>query len=90
MESDPGAHPMSDLQYISDQLRAPLLEKRATLLETLALADPDGTGTVTYDVVQQALSECDLELNDQVLITLLRRYDTDHTGDIKYNELLAL
>jgi hypothetical protein len=90
MESDPSAHPMSDLQYISDQLRAPLNEKKQALLDALQKMDPDNTGTVSYDVVQQVLSENDLELNDQVLITLLRRYDTQHTGDINYVELLAL
>jgi len=90
MESEPCAHPMSDMQYISDQLSAPLSEKKDALAEAFKSADPSATGVVSYEVVQDALSANDLELNDQVLITLMRRFDTDHTGNIKYKELLGI
>ena len=90
MESEPAAHPMSDLQYISEQLRGPLDEKKAALLEAFAAVDTAGSGEVSYEVIQDALSTNDLELNDQVLITLMRRFDTDHTGMVKYNELLGV
>ena len=77
-------------EVLREELRGPLGEKRAALLEAFAAVDTGGTGEVGYEVIQDALSSNDLELNDQVLITLMRRFDTDHTGMVKYNELLSV
>merc|ERR1719409_1463372 len=68
MESDPESHPMSDLGYITEQLAPVLREKRAVLSAAFK-------GAIGYDVLQDVLSENDMELNDQVLITLMRRFD---------------
>ena len=53
-------------------------------------ADAGDTGFVSYDILQDILSENDMELNDQVLITLMRRYDYAKDGNIKYLDLMAL
>ena len=41
-------------------------------------------------MLQDALSANDMELNDQVLITLMRRYDLNKDGSIAYKDLMAL
>ena len=41
-------------------------------------------------MLQEVLMKCDMELNDQVLITLMRRFDYHKDGNIKYDDLMAL
>ena len=90
MESDPDSHPMSDINYIAEQLGPVLSEKKAGLAGAFAAVDAAGTGFVTYDALQDILSENDMELNDQVLITLMRRFDYNKDGNIKWSDLMAL
>ena len=81
---------MSDMGYITSQLAPVMAEKRALLEEAFKAADVNGTGLVSYEVLQEVLMKCDMELNDQVLITLMRRFDLDKSGKINYEDLLAL
>jgi hypothetical protein len=90
MESDPESHPMSDMAYIAEQLGPVLREKKHMIQAELAQADPHGTGAVSYETLQQVLTAADMELNDQVLITLMRRFDLNRDGNVAYNELLML
>merc|ERR1719181_1839442 len=90
MESDPESHPMSDINYIAEQLGPVLKEKSGALIASFKVADPAATGFVSYDALQDILSENDMELNDQVLITLMRRYDYGKNGNIKYADLMML
>lgn len=90
MESDPESHPMSDIAYIAEQLGPVLGEKKEAIFSGLAKADPHGTGAVSYEKLQEILAATDMELNDQVLITLMRRFDLNRDGNVAYNELLML
>jgi len=90
MESDPESHPMSDINYIAEQLAPVLKEKASVLAPALKAADPAGTGFVSYEMLQDILSENDMDLNDQVLITLMRRYDYNKDGNIKYDDMMML
>ena len=90
MESDPESHPMSDLAYISEQLAPVLKEKKGQLGSAFQAADPSSSGFVSYETLQDVLSENDMELNDQVLITIMRRYDLNKDGNIAYNDFLTL
>jgi hypothetical protein len=90
MESDPESHPMSDIKYISEQLGPVMKEKAASLGELFAKADPAAAGLISYETFQDALSECDMDLNDQVLITLMRRFDMNKDGNIKYDDMMSL
>ena len=90
MESDPESHPMSDVNYIAEQLGPVLKEKASVLSPAFEAADPSGTGFVSYETLQDVLSENDMDLNDQVLITLMRRYDYNKDGNIKYSDMMML
>merc|ERR1719238_1504556 len=90
MESDPDSHPMSDMGYITSQLAPVMAEKKALLEEAFKAADVNGTGLVSYEVLQEVLMKCDMELNDQVLITNMRRYDLAKDGNISWVELTML
>jgi len=90
MESDPESHPMSDLAYITEQLAPVLKEKKDVLLAATKKEDPKGVGKISYDVLQDVLSENDMELTDQVLITLMRRFDLDKNGMVSYVDFLSL
>jgi len=89
MESDPEAHPMSDIGYIAEQLGPVLKEKSKVLMAAFKAAD-HGSGTVSYETLQDVLSENDMELNDQVLITLMRRFDLKKDGNIVYADFMRL
>jgi hypothetical protein len=90
MESDPASHPMSDIAYIAEQLGPVIKENAEVLLPKFKAADANGTGLVTYEILQDALTDNKMELNDQVLITLMRRFDINKDGTINYNDFLAL
>merc|ERR1711988_254077 len=90
MESDPPSHPMSDIAYIAEQL-GPVIKENASELEVKFKGiDGAGSGLVTYEALQDALTESKMELNDQVLITLMRRFDINKDGTVNYNDLLSL
>ena len=90
MESDPESHPMSDINYIAEQLGPVLKEKKAVLMPAFKVADAAESGFIPYEALQDILSENDMDLNDQVLITLMRRYDLMKDGNIKYEDLMSL
>ena len=43
-----------------------------------------------FYTLQDVLANNDMELNDQVLITLMRRYDVAKDGNIAYEDLLKI
>merc|ERR1712066_731304 len=90
MESDPESHPMSSLAYIVEQLKPVIKEKAAVLSAAFAAADSSSTGTVGYETFQEVLSSNDMELNDQVLITLMRRFDLAKDGNISYTSVMEI
>ena len=52
MESDPEAHPMSDIAYIAEQLTPVVKEKKDALMAAFKEADVAGTGFVSYEILQ--------------------------------------
>merc|ERR1712150_63843 len=90
MEADPDSHPMSDIAYIAEQLAPVVKEKKEVLKAKFKEADVASSGFVSYEILQDILAGCDMELNDQVLISLMRRFDLNKDGNIAYNDLLEL
>ena len=45
---------------------------------------------VSYAEFQDLLASNGMELNDQVLITLMRQFDKEQNGMVAYEEFLAL
>jgi hypothetical protein len=90
MESDPDSHPMSNLEYILEQLKPVLKEKEIALNASFVTADPSATGLVSYEAFQGVLAANSMELNDQVLITLMRRFDLNKDGNISYSSMMSL
>jgi len=64
-------------------------EKGAEIQAAFQACDASGAGFVTYDDLQNCLSKCGLELNDQALITIMRRWDLNKDGTIAYKEFLT-
>ena len=77
------------LADIAEQLGPVLKEKSKVLMAAFKSAD-SGSGTVSYETLQDVLSENDMELNDQVLITLMRRFDLKKDGNIVYADFMRL
>ena len=79
---------MSSIAYICEQAAPVLAEKREALLADFAASDPSESGYVNYEPFQAALAGAGMELNDQVLVTLLRRFDVHKDGTVSYRELM--
>jgi len=90
MEADPDSHPMSNLGYIVEQLKPVLAEKASSLIAAFAAADAGSSGLVSYEAFQEVLSGNDMELNDQVLITIMRRFDLDKNGMISWKHFMSI
>ena len=45
---------------------------------------------MSYEVLQEVLASFGLELNDQALITLMRRFDLEKEGKVSYMEILSM
>jgi Ca2+-binding EF-hand superfamily protein len=67
-----------------------LKEKTEALMTAFAAEDPADSGLISYEVLQDCLSANDMELNDQVLITLMRRYDVNKDGTVAYKDLMSI
>ena len=90
MESDPESHPMSDMGYIAAQLGPEIATKKEALAAEFAKYDGAGEGKVSYEVLQEVLASFGLELNDQALITLMRRFDLEKEGKVSYEQILSM
>ena len=90
MESDPESHPMSDMGYIAAQLGPEIAAKKEALAAEFAKYDGAGEGKVSYEVLQEVLASFGLELNDQALITLMRRFDLEKEGKVSYEQILSM
>jgi len=80
----------SDVAYIAEQLGPALAEKKEAVMAQFVKADTAGAGSISYEKFQEAFAAADMELNDQVLITLLRRFDLNRDGHVAYNELMMI
>lgn len=89
MESNPDAHPMSDIKYINDNLHPVVAEKAALLKGKFDALESAQSGSVSYDELRDALETCEIQLNDQALITILRRFDHDGSGMVSIEEFMA-
>merc|ERR1711988_816809 len=88
MESNPSAHPMCDEQYVSDNLKPVLTTKAEEIKSAFEALDRDSNGYVSYDEFREVLMANGIDLNDQALITLFRRWDLDGDGRVSYAEFL--
>merc|ERR1711988_241923 len=88
MESNPDAHPMSDIKYINENLHPVVAEKASELKAKFDGLDSAKAGAVSYDQLREVLEACEIQLNDQALITILRRFDHDGSGMINIEEFL--
>mmetsp|Transcript_13093 Transcript_13093/g.34930 ORF Transcript_13093/g.34930 Transcript_13093/m.34930 type:complete len:207 (-) Transcript_13093:370-990(-) len=76
--------------------KAGFLQSRSALHTSAALrrfsaVDAEGSGFVSYADFQKVLSESELELQDQALITIMRKYHVEGTDKaaIAYKDMLA-
>mmetsp|Transcript_8615 Transcript_8615/g.23633 ORF Transcript_8615/g.23633 Transcript_8615/m.23633 type:complete len:655 (+) Transcript_8615:45-2009(+) len=79
MEAHPEEYPMSDVEYVTGQLREAISaegSKLEALKASFATADMggDAAGYVGYQAFHDALSSAGIELHEQPLITLMRHF----------------
>ena len=90
MESDPKSFPFSSMDFIREQLEPVFTDKMTELVSAMEAADDSSSGHLPYVKLHEALNSSGVHLSDQVLITLLRRYDTSRNGRVCYSDVLSL
>ena len=71
-------------------VREAIAAKKEALAAEFAKYDGAGEGKVSYEVLQEVLASFGLELNDQALITLMRRFDLEKEGKVSYEQILSM
>merc|ERR1711959_34862 len=78
--------PSSDVQSIVDKLKEKFLEQNVAIRDTFRRFDRDHSGVLNMDEFREALRKFNFDVSDQELITIMRKFDPDGDGGIRYNE----
>merc|ERR1712178_361593 len=79
-------YPSSDVNSIVDKLKEKFRERNALIRDTFRRYDRDHSGVLNMEEFREALHKFNFDVSDQELITIMRRFDPDGDGGIRYNE----
>merc|ERR1712159_19944 len=82
-------YPSSDVSSIVDKLKEKLPEQNALIRDTFRRYDRDHSGVLNMDEFREALRKFNFDVTDQELITIMRKFDPDGDGSIRYDEFCA-
>lgn len=91
-ETYPEDFPMSDTFKIIERLIANMVEKKVNIRQAMSAKDPKESGVLKREVFVKALDNMGIskELNDQELLTLMRRFKDPNHDVFLYHELCDL
>jgi len=79
-------YPSSDVSQIVEKLKEKFRENNTAIRDAFRRHDSDKSGHLSLDEFRQALKKFNFDVTDQELITIMRRFDPDGDGGIRYNE----
>jgi Ca2+-binding EF-hand superfamily protein len=79
-------YPSSDVSAIVEKLKEKFIADNALIRDTFRRYDRDHSGVLNMDEFREALRKFNFDVTDQELITIMRRFDPDGDGGIRYNE----
>eukprot|EP01112_Ceratiomyxa_fruticulosa_P012055 TRINITY_DN331_c0_g1_i2.p1 TRINITY_DN331_c0_g1~~TRINITY_DN331_c0_g1_i2.p1 ORF type:complete len:632 (+),score=147.75 TRINITY_DN331_c0_g1_i2:262-2157(+) len=92
MEANPDEFPKADLhriiEYIKEQIH--MQDGKEAFIEFFRKNDRFGKGFITTDQFKTLMKQTGLNLTDQEIITLVRRYDLDDDGKISIKEFCSM
>merc|ERR1711959_631380 len=81
--------PASDVTAIVEKLKEKFREQSVLIRDTFRRVDEDHSGTLSMSEFKQALRKFNFEVTDQELISIMRKFDPDGDGSIRYDEFCA-
>jgi len=79
-------YPSSDVSAIVEKLKEKFIQDNALIRDSFRRFDRDHSGVLNMDEFREALRKFNFDVTDQELITIMRRFDPDGDGGIRYNE----
>merc|ERR1711959_289197 len=81
--------PNSDVTAIVEKLKEKFREQSVLIRDTFRRVDEDHSGSLNMSEFRQALRKFNFDVTDQELISIMRKFDPDGDGTIKYDEFCA-
>merc|ERR1711988_2078556 len=81
--------PSSDVSTIVDKLKEKLSEQNALIRDTFRRFDSDHSGALNMAEFRDVLKKFNFTVTDQELITIMRKFDPNGDGAIRYDEFCA-
>merc|ERR1712086_839967 len=78
--------PASDISMIVERLKEKLCQSRSSVRSAFRKMDGDGSGALTMDEFRKICQLHNFELSDQELISVMRKFDKDFDGVVRYDE----
>jgi Ca2+-binding EF-hand superfamily protein len=78
--------PASDITMIVERLKEKLQQSRSSVRAAFRKMDGDGSGALTMDEFREVCKLHNFNLSDQELISLMRKFDKDFDGVVRYDE----
>merc|ERR1712166_835199 len=78
--------PASDISMIVERLKEKLCQPRSSVRSAFRKMDGDGSGALTMDEFRKICQLHNFELSDQELISVMRKFDKDFDGVVRYDE----
>merc|ERR1711998_59359 len=81
--------PASDVTAIVNRLKDKFLEQSAQIRKTFRNVDKDHSGSLDMEEFKQVLKKFNFDLTDQEVISVMRKFDPDCDGTVRYDEFCA-
>lgn len=81
--------PGSDVSAIVQKLKEKFREQSVLIRDTFRKVDEDHSGSLNMSEFKMALRKFNFDVSDQELISIMRKFDPDGDGSIKYDEFCA-
>lgn len=81
--------PNSDVSAIVEKMKDKFLEHSSLIRKTFRSIDKDHSGTLDMNEFKQVLKKFNFDLTDQEVISVMRRFDPDNDGVVRYDEFCS-
>merc|ERR1712159_786186 len=81
--------PGSDVSAIVQKLKEKFREQSVLIRDTFRKVDEDHSGSLNMSEFKMALRKFNFDVTDQELISIMRKFDPDGDGTIRYDEFCA-
>eukprot|EP00658_Telonema_sp_P-2_P075373 TRINITY_DN648_c0_g1_i10.p2 TRINITY_DN648_c0_g1~~TRINITY_DN648_c0_g1_i10.p2 ORF type:complete len:330 (-),score=111.01 TRINITY_DN648_c0_g1_i10:476-1465(-) len=78
--------PASDVTYIVEKIKDKFREQSAMIRKTFRSIDKDHSGSLDMAEFKLVLKKFNFDLTDQEVISVMRKFDPDNDGSVRYDE----